>query len=98
MGESRLERAVSWPQGKLAPTLVNAASELSCQLVKAQQSRDDKIATLIQTLQSTYSIVVGSEILKDERLQDVLSRILKQTVDCGFFIQEYTRHGTFLGA
>ncbi|KZP30747.1 WD40 repeat-like protein [Athelia psychrophila] len=66
-------------------------------LVKAQQDRDHKITALIETMQSIYYIVVGSEILKDERLQDVLIRILKQTVDCGFFIQECTRGRTFAG-
>lgn len=65
--------------------------------MKAQQDRDQKITALIETLQSTYSIVAGSEILKDERLQDVLNRMLKQTVDCGFFIQEYTRGRAFTG-
>lgn len=66
--------------------------------MKAQNERNDKIAGLIQTMLSIYSTVVGSEVLKDERLLDVLSRILKLTVDCGFFVQEYTRQGTFLGA
>lgn len=66
--------------------------------MKAQQERNDKIEGLIQTIQTTYFIVVGSEVIKDERLQDVLGRILKQTIDCGFFIQEYTRQGTFIGS
>lgn len=65
--------------------------------MKAQQERNDNIAGLIQTMQSTYSIVGGSEVITDQRLQDVLSRILKQTIDCGFFIQEYIRQGSFLG-
>lgn len=65
------------------------------QLVKGQQDRDNNIAALVQTMQSTYSIVVGSESLKDERVQDVLDRILKQTVVSGFFIQDYARGRTF---
>ena len=41
-------------------------------------------------MRSTYSTVIGSQNLKDdEALQDVLDRILKQTVVCGFFIREY---------
>ncbi|KAF7968096.1 hypothetical protein HWV62_31995 [Athelia sp. TMB] len=64
-------------------------------LVKGQQDRDNNIAALAQTMQSTYSIVVGSESLKDERVQDVLDRILKQTVVSGFFIQDYARSRTF---
>ena len=58
--------------------------------MKAQQDRDSNIATLTQTMRSTYSTVIGSQNLKDDdALQDVLDRILKQTVVCGFFIQEY---------
>ncbi|KAF7978013.1 hypothetical protein HWV62_1877 [Athelia sp. TMB] len=59
-------------------------------LVKAQKDRDSKVTNLTQIMQSTYSIILGSQTLKDdETLQDVLERILKQTVVCGFFIQDY---------
>ncbi|KAF7972326.1 hypothetical protein HWV62_18430 [Athelia sp. TMB] len=70
---------------------------IGLKLVKAQQERDNKIVALIQTIQSTYAIVIGSDIVKDERLQDVLGRILKQTVECGFFIQDYARGRSFAG-
>ncbi|KZP17443.1 hypothetical protein FIBSPDRAFT_957250 [Athelia psychrophila] len=66
-------------------------------LVKAQQDRDNKITALIETILSTYSIVDGADILKDKRLQDVLNQILKQTIDCGYFIQGYTGGRTFAG-
>ncbi|KZP17415.1 hypothetical protein FIBSPDRAFT_934094 [Athelia psychrophila] len=66
-------------------------------LVKAQQDRDYKITALIETMKSTYSIIFGSEILEDELLQDIVNVILKQTIECGFFIQEYTRGRTFAG-
>ncbi|KZP17410.1 hypothetical protein FIBSPDRAFT_1046916 [Athelia psychrophila] len=66
-------------------------------LVKAQQDRDYKITALIEILKSTYSIIAGSDILKDERLQDVVNRILKQTIDCGYFIQGYAGGRTFAG-
>ncbi|KZP21272.1 hypothetical protein FIBSPDRAFT_1044227 [Athelia psychrophila] len=66
-------------------------------LVKAQQDRDHKITALIETMKSTYSIIFGSEILEDELLQDIVNVILKQTIECGFFIQEYTRGRTFAG-
>lgn len=65
--------------------------------MKAQQVRNNQITSLIQTINSTYSVVIGSEVLKDERLQDVLGRILKQTIDCGYFIQNYRDRGKFLG-
>ncbi|KZP25183.1 hypothetical protein FIBSPDRAFT_395109 [Athelia psychrophila] len=67
-------------------------------LVKAQQDRNEKITTLIETMQALYLIVVGAENLADERIQNVLERVLKQTVICAFFVQEYARRGSFAGA
>ncbi|KAF7967539.1 hypothetical protein HWV62_33954 [Athelia sp. TMB] len=72
-----------------------AALSAGFKLVKAQQDRDSNIANLTQTMRSTYSTVLGSHSLKDdETLQDVLDRILKQTVVCGFFIREYVSRRT----
>ena len=48
-------------------------------------------------MQSAYTTVLGSEVVKDGRLQDVLDRILKQTVECGFFVQRYARSRSFAG-
>ncbi|KAF7966263.1 hypothetical protein HWV62_39407 [Athelia sp. TMB] len=70
---------------------------IGLKLVKAQQDRDNKIIALIQTMQSTYSVVIDSEVVRDARLHDVLERILKQTVDCGFFIQQYARPRSYTG-
>ncbi|KAF7972468.1 hypothetical protein HWV62_17884 [Athelia sp. TMB] len=84
---------------KIHPWASLAWSVLSVglKLVKAQRERDNKITGLILTMQSTYKIVDGSEVVKDERLQDVLGRILKQTVDCAYFINHYTRPRSSLG-
>ncbi|KAF7964760.1 hypothetical protein HWV62_3252 [Athelia sp. TMB] len=84
---------------KIHPWASLAWSVLSVglKLVKAQQERNNKIAGLILTMQSTYAIVDGSKIVEDERLQDVLGRILKQTVDCAYFIKHYARPRSSLG-
>ncbi|KZP25176.1 hypothetical protein FIBSPDRAFT_1041650 [Athelia psychrophila] len=66
-------------------------------LVKAQQDRNEKITTLIETMQALYLIVAGADNLADERIQNVLERVLKQTVICAFFVQEYARRGSFAG-
>lgn len=78
-------------------SLSNVPSKLEYQLVKARQDRDDDIASLMQTMQNTYSSVVGSGHLQNERSWVALNRILKQTVACGFFLQEYTRGRTSAG-
>lgn len=66
--------------------------QLLQQLVQAQKGRDDRITQLVDTMRPTYSTVIGSESLQEDKLlQNVVDRILKQTVGCGFFIQNRTR-------
>ncbi|KAF7972470.1 hypothetical protein HWV62_17888 [Athelia sp. TMB] len=76
--------------------IVKIGDEIA-KLVKAQHDRDNTIRGLIVTMHSTYATVDGSEVVKDERLQDVLDRILKQTIECGLFIQQYARGRSFAG-
>jgi hypothetical protein len=62
-------------------------------MVRGQQDRDQKISSLIRTMEETYSFVtLVDELKKNEVLQDVVEQLLKQTIECGFFIQEYARH------
>ncbi|MDQ1532139.1 MAG: hypothetical protein QOE37_2264 [Microbacteriaceae bacterium] len=61
-------------------------------MVKGQQDRDGKISNLVRTMEDTYSFVaLVDELKKNQVLQDVVEQILKQTIECGFFIQEYAR-------
>jgi len=50
-------------------------------------------------MENTYSFVVSADDLKSHPvLQDIMEQILKQTIESGYFIQEYTHHnfgGTF---
>ncbi|KAF7966261.1 hypothetical protein HWV62_39403 [Athelia sp. TMB] len=70
---------------------------IGLKLVKDNHERNNKMAGLIETLQSTYAIVDGARVVKDDRLQDVLGRIFQQTVDCAYFIQHYARSRSSLG-
>jgi hypothetical protein len=43
-------------------------------------------------MDDTYSLVVSAdEMKKHSDLQDIVKRILKQTIECGYFIQEHAR-------
>jgi hypothetical protein len=60
--------------------------------VKAQQVRDEKISDLVRTMEDLYSFVaLTDELAENHVLQDIVEQILKQTIECGFFIQEYSR-------
>ena len=61
-------------------------------MIKAQQVRDRKIFDLVTAMEESYSLAISvNELKNDERLQDIVNRILRQTIECGYFIQEYTR-------
>ena len=61
-------------------------------MVQAQQTRDQKILDLVATMENTYSFVISADELKKYPvLQDIIEQILKQTIECGYFIQDYTR-------
>jgi ABC-type amino acid transport substrate-binding protein len=63
------------------------------QMVQAQQARDQQILDLVTAMEDTYSFVVSADELKqNDKLQDIINQILKQTIECGYFIQKYTRH------
>jgi hypothetical protein len=62
------------------------------QMVQAEQARNTKILGLVRTMEKTYSFVISAEELKRHPvLQDIMEEILKQTIECGYFIQGYTR-------
>ena len=62
-------------------------------MVQAQQARDVKILGLITTMEDTFSFVVSADELKTHPvLQEIMEEILKQTIECGYFIQVYTRN------
>ena len=61
-------------------------------MIQAQQVRDRKILDLVTAMEESYSLAISvNELKNDERLQDIVNRILRQTIECGYFIQEYTR-------
>ena len=61
-------------------------------MVQSQQTRNDNILNLVGAMKDTYSFVVSADELKNnDVLQDIMERILKQTIKCGEFIQDYAR-------
>lgn len=62
-------------------------------MVQAQHAQDLKILELVKAMEKTYSFIVSADELKNSSvLQDIIVLILKQTIECGYFIQNYTRH------
>ncbi|KAJ7108211.1 hypothetical protein C8R44DRAFT_884977 [Mycena epipterygia] len=69
------------------------------QAVKTQQETDDKFLKLVETMNNVYSFVVDldavtlSKEIKLKGLEDSALAIVKQTVECALFIQEYCANG-----
>lgn len=54
--------------------------------------RDQNISGLVTAMEDTYVFVsAADELKKSEALQITVEQILKQTIECGFFIQDYAR-------
>ncbi|KAJ7611212.1 hypothetical protein FB45DRAFT_1065901 [Roridomyces roridus] len=64
-------------------------------VVQKQQETDGKIVKLAQTMDEVYSFVKDLDFLpqKLKALEQQASAIVKQTVECALFIQEYNHHG-----
>ncbi|KAJ7840984.1 hypothetical protein B0H13DRAFT_2365945 [Mycena leptocephala] len=63
--------------------------------VKSQQATDNKTLELVQNMVEVYSFVedVDSLSQKIKRLENVVTEITKQTLECAIFLREYTGHG-----
>jgi hypothetical protein len=69
------------------------------QVIRNQFFRDEKLITLVATMESIFSFVdvIQSDITdKVKVLEDIIKRIFIQTVECGIFIREYVNRG-FVG-
>ena len=74
------------------------------QMVQAQQVQDSKVMELVKAMERTYLIVKSTDELRSYSvLQDIIVQMLKQTIECGYFIEQYTRRNfvskfKFIGA
>ncbi|KAJ7144098.1 WD40-repeat-containing domain protein [Mycena epipterygia] len=65
------------------------------QAVQKEQNTDDKLCKLVQTMADVYSFVKDVDFLSEKikSVEDKAVAIVKQTVECALFIQEYTANG-----
>ncbi|KAF7348855.1 WD40 repeat-like protein [Mycena venus] len=79
------------PYAKVAWKLLTFVYET----IKNQQAMDDKTLELVQNMVEVYSFVEDVEALsqKIKRVENVITEITKQTLECAIFLREYTGHG-----
>ncbi|KAJ7622247.1 hypothetical protein FB45DRAFT_1061819 [Roridomyces roridus] len=65
------------------------------QVAKRQKEADEKLLKLVDTMVDVYSVIRDTDFLADKlkSLEETALAIAKQTVECAYFIQEYTGCG-----
>ena len=66
-------------------------------MIASQWAVDKKLLKLVETMEAVYLLIEDTKFIQDKltRLENNLLCILKQTVECGFFVREFTGHGFF---
>ena len=90
----RVASAFCWIEGELTRLFWSFLhTHLFGQMLEPQQAQNVKILNLVRAMTDTYSFVVSADELKSHPiLQNIIEEMLKQTVECGYFIQGYARH------
>ncbi|KAH9942673.1 hypothetical protein B0H21DRAFT_710244 [Amylocystis lapponica] len=82
---------------KIHPYVDTAWQVLSSfyKIVKIQKDKDQQVVLLVQTMDDTVSFIQEIDLLQNKQayFQKTLLGIMKQTVECVFFVQGYLGHG-----
>ena len=73
---------------------------MDVQVVRNQVTTDLKLIRLLKTMEDVYSFVDAIQSTVSEKvkvLEEVIRRILAQTIESSMFIKEYHRQGGFAG-
>ena len=84
-------------QGKKVIVPLENANTFGLQLIKDQRITDDKLLSLVDTMNGTLAFAENlNDIKKIKIVEKTVTLILQQTAECAFFIREYARRN-FLG-
>jgi SPX domain protein involved in polyphosphate accumulation len=73
---------------------------MEVQVVRHQVTTDLNLIKLVETMENVYSFVDAIQSNVSEKvkvLEDVIKRILAQTIESSMFIKEYHKQGGFAG-
>jgi hypothetical protein len=70
--------------------------DLTLQVLKSQQGRDDRVRDLLSTIVDMLGFVKDVEGLKKmQKIEQTVSCMMEEIRDCAVFIQEYSGKGLF---
>ncbi|PPQ72845.1 hypothetical protein CVT26_003478 [Gymnopilus dilepis] len=79
------------PYVQAAFTVLNAIPKV----ITKQADRDESVGRLLNKMTEVYSLLNETDLKKLESMESVLERISHQTIECSFFIAEYSRTDKF---
>ena len=65
------------------------------QMIIDQTTRDDSVRSLLSKMNEVYSFLVKEELRDIESMKTVVERICYQTLECSYFIREYSQNKNF---
>ena len=73
------------------------ATKHFCKAVRNQEIADDKLLSLFESVKQTFSFAKNLQELRNkvQALENIITQILKQTTECGFFVQDYVARGFY---
>ena len=60
-----------------------------------QVNRDDSIRSLLLKMDEVYAFLTGEELQRIESMKTVVERVTRQTLECSYFIREYSKNEKF---
>ncbi|KAF8157858.1 hypothetical protein B0H34DRAFT_768765, partial [Crassisporium funariophilum] len=79
------------PYAQAAWTVLSYASKV----IIDQTIRDDCVRSLLSKMEEVYTFLVKSELKDIESMKTVIECICRQTLDCSYFIREYSQNEKF---
>lgn len=64
-------------------------------MIVDQVNRDGSIRSLVRKMDEVYTFLTGEELRHIESMKHVVERITHQTLECSYFIQEYSKNKEF---
>ena len=58
-------------------------------------NRDSSVGSLLKKMNEVYTFLTEKELRDIEKMKNVVERITRQTLECSYFIQEYSKNEKF---
>ena len=66
-----------------------------CQIIIDQANRDDSIRALLLKMVEVYTFLATADLKAITSMKAIVGRIIRQTVECSYFIQAYCGNKKF---